>query len=255
METDKKVVLVTGASSGIGRATVLRFANNGARVAGIARTLAQLQTLRQQVEADGGDCLIFTADVTGESACRQAVTEVVETFGRLDVLVNAAGIFATGSIESTTPAAWRQMLDVNLNAAFLLMQLAVPYLERTRGSIINVSSVTGQRAFPNILAYCVSKAALDHLTRCSALELAAKGIRVNAVNPGVVVTNLHRAGGMDASRYDAFLQHSQTTHPLGRPGTAEEIADAIFYLASEQASWITGITLNIDGGRQLTCAR
>jgi NAD(P)-dependent dehydrogenase (short-subunit alcohol dehydrogenase family) len=118
-----------------------------------------------------------------------------------------------------------------------------------------VSSVTGLRAFPGVLAYCVSKAAIDQLTRCAALELAPKGVRVNAVNPGVVVSNLHRRGGMTEEQYAAFLQRSKETHPLGRPGDPGEIADLIFFLASEHAGWITGETIAIDGGRHLTCAR
>ena len=106
-----------------------------------------------------------------------------------------------------------------------------------------------------MLAYCVSKAGLDQLTRCAALELAAKGVRVNAVNPGVVVTEIHKRGGMNDEAYEAFLEHSKTTHPLGRVGDPSEIADLVLYLASEKASWITGATYSIDGGRALTCAR
>jgi NAD(P)-dependent dehydrogenase (short-subunit alcohol dehydrogenase family) len=135
------------------------------------------------------------------------------------------------------------------------MQLAVPHLIKTKGSIVNVSSVTGLRSFPGVLAYCVSKAGLDQLTRCAALELAAKGVRVNAVNPGVVVTEIHKRGGMSEADYEKFLEHSKTTHPLGRVGDPSEIADLVFFLASEQAGWITGATYQIDGGRALTCAR
>jgi NAD(P)-dependent dehydrogenase (short-subunit alcohol dehydrogenase family) len=122
-------------------------------------------------------------------------------------------------------------------------------------NIVNLSSVTGLRAFPGVLAYCVSKAALDQLTRCSALELAAKGVRVNAVNPGVVVTQIHKRGGMNDDSYAAFLEHSKTTHPLGRVGRPEEIADLVLFLASDRATWITGATYSIDGGRAQTCAR
>jgi NAD(P)-dependent dehydrogenase (short-subunit alcohol dehydrogenase family) len=111
------------------------------------------------------------------------------------------------------------------------------------------------RAFAGVLAYCVSKAGLDQLTRCAALELAAKGVRVNAVNPGVVVTEIHKRGGMSEEQYEAFLEHSKTTHPLGRVGRAEEIAELILFLASNRASWITGGTYSIDGGRAQTCAR
>jgi NAD(P)-dependent dehydrogenase (short-subunit alcohol dehydrogenase family) len=171
------------------------------------------------------------------------------------VLVNAAGHISAGSIENTALAAWDAMMNVNLRAAFQLMQMAAPHLIKTKGNIVNVSSVTGLRSFPGVLAYCVSKAGVDQLTRCAALELAPKGVRVNAVNPGVVVTEIHKRGGMSEGDYEKFLEHSKTTHPIGRVGNPGEIAELIFYLASEKASWITGATYQIDGGRALTCAR
>jgi NAD(P)-dependent dehydrogenase (short-subunit alcohol dehydrogenase family) len=175
--------------------------------------------------------------------------------GGLDVLVNAAGILKSGRIEETSLGLWDEMMNINLRSVFHLCQLAVPHLEKSRGNIVNVSSVTGLRAFPGVLAYCVSKAGVDQLTRCVALELAPKGIRVNAVNPGVVVTGLHRSGGMNDEAYARFLEHSKTTHPLGRVGEPGEVAELIYFLASDRASWITGATISIDGGRALTCAR
>jgi len=175
--------------------------------------------------------------------------------GHLDVVVNAAGIIGSGDLATTTMEDWSAMLRINLDSVFVLMQAALPHLQATRGNIVNVSSVTGTRSFPGVLAYCVSKAGVDQLTRCAALELAASGVRVNAVNPGVVVSDLHRRGGMQEAAYEAFLEHSRTTHPLGRVGQPGDIADAIVYLASEQASWVTGVTLSLDGGRHLTCAR
>jgi NAD(P)-dependent dehydrogenase (short-subunit alcohol dehydrogenase family) len=135
------------------------------------------------------------------------------------------------------------------------MRAAAPLLSASRGAIVNVSSVTGLRAFPGVLAYCVSKAGVDQLTRCAALELAPNGVRVNAVNPGVVVTNLHRRSGMAEENYAAFLERSKETHPLGRPGSPEEVAELIVFLASAKSGWITGETISIDGGRHLTCAR
>ena len=170
-------------------------------------------------------------------------------------MVNAAGIIGSGSVETTTDAQWDTMMDINARAPFRLMRAAIPALTASRGTIVNVSSVTGLRSFPGVLAYCVSKAAIDQLTRCAALELAPKGVRVNAVNPGVVVSNLHRRGGMDEEAYAKFLARSRETHPLGRPGDAAEIADLIFFLASDASGWITGETISIDGGRHLTCAR
>jgi NAD(P)-dependent dehydrogenase (short-subunit alcohol dehydrogenase family) len=147
------------------------------------------------------------------------------------------------------------MLDVNVRAPFRLIRQAAALLADRRGSVVNVSSVAGIRAFPGLVSYCVSKAAVDQLTRCAALDLAPRGVRVNNVNPGVVVTNLHRRGGMDEEKYAAFLERSKTTHPLGRPGTPEEIADLIAFLISPRSGWITGETIAVDGGRHLTCLR
>lgn len=250
-----KVALVTGATSGIGRATALLFAEAGARVAAIGREPQALAELGEELAARGGEAQVIRADVTVEEETARAVQETVEKFGGLDVLVNAAGYLSYGTIETTTGEAWDAMMNVNLRAVFVLMQQAVPHLSERRGNIVNVSSVTGLRSFPSVLAYCVSKAGVDQLTRCAALELASKGVRVNAVNPGVVVTEIHKRGGMSEDDYAAFLERSKQTHPLGRVGEAREVAELILYLASDRAAWITGATYSIDGGRAQTCAR
>ncbi len=250
-----KVAIITGASSGIGRATALLFAAEGAKVVAIGRNERELNLLCDEAQAKKGSIKIQLADIREVTQVDRFVTQTSENFGQIDVLVNAAGIICNGSIENTTLDDWDKMMNINVRAAFYLMQKCVPHLEKVKGNIINVSSVTGTRAFPNVLAYCVSKAAIDQLTRCSALELAAKGVRVNAVNPGVVETNLHKRSGMPEADYEKFLKHGETTHPLGRVGQAEEIADLICFLASEKASWITGATYEIDGGRAQTCAR
>ncbi len=250
-----KVAIVTGATSGIGRATALRFIAAGARVALVGRSQRELNSVAREIKEQGGEALSLRADVTDEAAARRVVAKTVKEFSALDVLVNAAGHLASGTIESTPLAAWDAMMNVNLRAVFNLMQQAAPHLTLRRGNIVNVSSVTGLRAFPGVLAYCVSKAGLDQLTRCAALELAPKGVRVNAVNPGVVVTEIHKRGGMSEEAYNAFLEHSKSTHPIGRVGEAREVAELILYLASERAAWITGATYSIDGGRAQTCAR
>lgn len=198
---------------------------------------------------------VVAVDVTSADAPERIVAAALEAFGQLDVLVNAAGVIATGAVESTDDELWDRMMGINVRAPFRLMRAAFPHLATTRGSVVNVSSVNGLRSFPGVTAYCTSKAAIDHLTRCAALDWASRGVRVNAVNPGVTVTNLHRRGGMDEGAYAAFLERSKQTHPLGRPGTPEEIAALILYLASPEAGWITGETIAIDGGRHLTCAR
>jgi NAD(P)-dependent dehydrogenase (short-subunit alcohol dehydrogenase family) len=250
-----QTVVVTGASSGIGRAAAMRFARDGAAVLAVGRKAAALADVAHEAERTGGRCVPFEADVTRPDAAAAVVAKAVDAFGGLTTLVNAAGIIAMGTIENTTDEAWDEMLDINLRAPFRLMRAAVPHLVASRGSIVNVSSVTGLRAFPGVLAYCVSKAGVDQLTRCAALELAPQGVRINAVNPGVVISNLHRRSGMNEENYAAFLDRSKQTHPLGRAGDPGEIADLIAFLASDRAGWITGETISIDGGRHLTCAR
>lgn len=250
-----KVVFVTGATSGIGHAVAVKFASGSARVVALGRNQSALRQVETAIGNAGGEPLVLTVDVTSASETERAIEETIDKFGGLHVLVNAAGHISSGSIENTSLAAWDAMMNVNLRAVFQLMQLAAPHLIKTKGNIVNISSVTGLRSFPGVLAYCVSKAGLDQLTRCAALELAPQGVRVNAVNPGVVVTEIHKRGGMSAENYENFLEHSKTTHPIGRVGDPKEIAELVFYLASEKASWITGATYQIDGGRALTCAR
>ena len=247
-----KAVVVTGATSGIGKACAIAFAEGGARVACVGRKESSLADLTKEIRTE---VLPIKADLAIEAESDAVISQTVEAFGGIDVLVNAAGHISSGTIETTSDQAWDDMMNVNVRAVFRLMKKAMPSLIERKGNIVNVSSVTGLRSFPGVLAYCVSKAAIDQLTRCSALEVAAKGVRVNAVNPGVVVTEIHKRGGMNEEAYAAFLEHSKTTHPLGRVGRPQEIAALVAFLASDEAAWITGATYSIDGGRALTCAR
>jgi NAD(P)-dependent dehydrogenase (short-subunit alcohol dehydrogenase family) len=248
----EKVAVITGATSGIGRASASLFAGRGFSVAAVGRNEGELDAFNAE---KGGFIRGYKGDVTSVDDVDRVVSEILVDHQRVDVLVNAAGIIKNGSIESTSLADWDEMLDINLRSVFYLMQKFIPHLQETRGNIVNVSSVTGTRAFPNVLAYCVSKAGVDQLTRCAALELAPKGVRVNAVNPGVVITNLHKRGGMPESDYEKFVENAGDTHPIGRAGNPEEVAELIYFLASEKAAWITGATYEIDGGRAQTCAR
>jgi len=250
-----KIAVVTGATSGIGRATALRLSQAGADVVAVGRNETALSIVAREIEGGGAQVITVAADLTTEAQASQVVSRALDKFGGIDVLVNSAGHISAGTIENTSTDAWDAMLNINLRSVFLLIQEAVPSLIKRKGNIVNVSSVTGLRAFPGVLAYCVSKAGLDQLTRCAALELAPKGVRVNAVNPGLVVTEIHRRGGMSEGDYAAFLERSKQTHPLGRVGEAREIAELILFLTSERASWITGATYSIDGGRAQTCAR
>ena len=247
--------IVTGASSGIGRAAAKRLAAGGFQVLAVGRDASALETVCREIESAGGRAKTCIADVTAADAPETIVRRAAEAGAGIDALVNAAGIIASGGVMETSDEGWDAMLDINVRAPFRLLRAAAPALIERRGAVVNVSSVAGLRAFPGLASYCVSKAAVDQLTRCAALDLAPKGVRVNAVNPGVVVTNLHRRGGMDSGRYADFLERSRTTHPLGRPGTPEEIADLIAFLVSPESGWITGETIAIDGGRHLTCLR
>ena len=250
-----KVAVVTGASSGIGRATALALASSGARVAAVARELPALEDLRAEIGHAGGESIAVVADLVTDQAASEIVAATVERYGALDVVVNAAGAIAMGTTDGTSDEVWDGLMALNVRAPFRLMRAAFPHLKERKGAVVNVSSVNGRRVFPNLAAYNTSKAALDQLTRCAAIEWAPHGVRVNAVNPGVTVTNLHRRSGMTEDAYAAFLARSKETHPLGRPGQASEIAALIMFLASDQAGWVTGETIAIDGGRHLTCAR
>ena len=253
-EFEGKLCLVTGASSGIGRATAQLLAARGATVIATARRAHRIAELEQGSDAEGS-CIAVAGDIT-DDAFRAELIETARRRGEgLDVLVNAAGILDVANWESTGLDDWDRSMDINVRSVFGLTRLAIPLLKRCKGAVVKVSSVTGTRAFPGVLAYCVSKAAVDQLTRCLALELAQDGVRINAVNPGVVRTELHTAGGMDRKAYDAFLERGKETHPLGRIGRPEEVAELIAFLASPAASWITGETVAIDGGRAQTCAR
>jgi NAD(P)-dependent dehydrogenase (short-subunit alcohol dehydrogenase family) len=250
-----KVVLITGATSGIGRETAEAFGREQASVVAIGRNDSALDEVCGAIRAAGGSATACKADVTAADAPGRIVDTAVRTFGGIDVLVNAAGVIASGTLEGTTDDVWDAMMTVNARAPFRLMRAALPHLVARKGSVVNVSSVNGLRSFPGVLAYCVSKSAVDQLTRCAAIELAPLGVRINAVNPGVTVTNLHRRSGMDDAQYAAFLERSKTTHPLGRPGQPADVAGMILFLASDKAGWMTGETIPIDGGRHLTCAR
>lgn len=193
--------------------------------------------------------------MTSEDFVKQLVDDTVKHYGKLDILVNDAGIVKVGSIETTSLEQYDEVMNINVRSIYHLTMLAVPHLVKTKGSIVNVSSVNGVRSFGGVLAYCMSKSAIDQFTRCTAIELAPKQVRVNSVNPGVIITEIHKRGGMDEEAYQKFLERCKTTHALGRPGQVEEVANTIAFLASDSASFITGAQIPVDGGRHAMCPR
>ncbi|KAI8520311.1 hypothetical protein Bbelb_000650 [Branchiostoma belcheri] len=199
---------------------------------------------------------LVPGDICDETVAERLVAETVERFGRLDILVNNAGILNMGSIHNTSLEAFDNIFRVNVRSMFVLTQLAVPHIVKSQGNIVNVSSVNGLRSFPGLVAYNMTKSAVDQFTRSLALELAPDNVRVNSVNPGVVITELQKRGaGLDEEAYAKFLERTKMTHALGRPGQPEEVARTIAFLASPSASFITGATLPVDGGRHAMCPR
>ncbi len=251
-----KVILITGASSGIGEATALHLAKLGAKLAISGRNRSNLEKVSSRCAAFHKHIpLVITGELCNEQDIKNIIDSTVKHYSALDVLVNNAGIIELGSIENTSLEQFDRIFNVNVRAVYQLTMLAVPHLIKSKGTIVNVSSVNGIRSFAGVLAYNMSKSAVDQMTRCVALELAGKGVRVNSVNPGVVKTELQKRGGLDDATYKQFLERSKETHPLGRYGEPEEVAKAIAYLAGEDSSFTTGVNLPVDGGRHAVCPR
>lgn len=247
MNFSGKVVVITGASSGIGAGAAEYLSTLGAKLVLTGRNEENLKKVAGKCK---GEVLPLVSDVTIEADRVSLIEKTLKKFGKLDVLVNNAGIGDFGGINSTSMDAFDKVMNTNMRSVFHLTQLATPHLIKTKGNIVNISSVAGLRAFASATSYCMSKAALDQFTKCLALELAPQGVRVNSVNPAVIVTNFVHAMGMDAAAYQDFLKKAVTTHPLGRVGSVEDTAYAIAFLAcNTTSSFVTGTNLAVDGGR------
>lgn len=250
-----QVAVVTGASSGIGRACARALGALGATVIAVGRRRERLDEVVREIQGSGGDAIPVTGDAREEGTADACARIATERFTGLDALVNAAGVIGPGQPFTATAAdEWDRIMDSNLRSVFLATRALTPALIQRKGSVVNISSVAGLRPYTGLLAYCVSKAGVDMFTRCAALDLAPHGVRVNAVNPGVVVTELHTVTNAIPD-YQGFLERSKTTHPIGRVGTPEEVAGLVLYLLGPEAGWITGACMSIDGGRQLASAR
>ena len=247
---DGKVAAVTGGASGIGEATVRRFVAEGARVAFCDRDGERGQRVAAELKTAGATVAFTQADVGAEAACLAFVNGAADTFGRLDILVNNAGIRKYEKIDEASAASWNEILSVNLMSDAFCAKAAIPLMRRAKaGAIVNVASVRSVVAGGGNLQYDTTKAAIAGLTRALAADHSPEGIRVNAVGPGPIFTPFHQrrieASGESVAQYNASAAKGTM---LKRPGRAEEVAAAILFLASDDASYVTGALLFVDGG-------
>lgn len=248
MRLKGKIVIVTGGGSGLGQAIAERFAAEGAAIVLGGRRRERLEQVKAAIEGAGGRACAVTMDVRRAADARRLVEAAVHEFGRLDVLVNSAGVLPLRVPLGDTPEdVWDAVISTNLTGVYQCCRAALPALRESRGNIVNVASVAGLKGVPSNAAYSISKAGVVQLTRSMAIDYAGWGIRVNAVCPAVVETDLNRA--MIAERraqgtYEALVKR----HPLGCLGEPSDVVHAALYLASDEARWVTGVALPVDGG-------
>ena len=244
MRFENKVVLITGGTRGIGLATAKLFAAEGAQVVIVGKDKGKMTEAVREVGGCGEP-----GDVSISRDCESIVARTLSLFGRLDVLINCAGIiFRNRTVEGTSEEEWDTTFDVNVKGTFLMSKYALPPLRETKGCIVNVSSYVGLVGFAGASAYAASKAAIVNLTRSMALDHAQEGIRVNAVCPGSVDTEMIRNAWQQFGDVKKAQRLWAEKHPLGRIATADEVGRTILFLASEDASFITGTALPVDGG-------
>ena len=246
---DGKRAIVTGAASGIGRATALLLASEGAAVVAADLDEAGAADVVAAIEAEGGRAIAVRCDVTVEADCRRLVEAAVASFGRLDLVVNAAGIIRRTSVVETPEEEWDRVMAVNVKSVYLVGRHAIPAIARGGGgAIVNVGSGWGLKGGPRAASYCASKGAVVNLTRAMAIDHGPQGIRVTCVCPGDTDTPLLRSEAEQLGEDVAVFLASSADRPIGRLGTPEDTARAVLYLASDAASWVTGTTLVVDGG-------
>ena len=246
MRLENKVAFISGGARGMGAVEARLFTGEGAKV--VIGDVLEEEGRRTEAEINeaGGECVFVHLDVTSEDSWRTAIAETVSRFGKLDILVNNAGIYRTDTVENTSTEQWDQVMDINVKGLFLGTKAAIPELRNAGGgSIINMSSVAGLVGDHNSTAYTASKGAVRLLTKSTAIQYAAEGIRANSVHPGTIETPMTA----DRLADESYRQDRVRRTPLGRLGQPEDVAMGVLYLASDESSYVTGAELVIDGGR------
>lgn len=249
MKLKDKVALITGGSLGLGKATAILFAEEGAKVVITGRTEKTLKETVDEAKKKGLDIDYLVSDVSKEEDCKEAVDYVIGKFGKIDILFNNAGVLYVGTTHETDTEIWDKTFAINARGTYLMSKYAIPHmLENGYGCIVNNSSVLGLKAVPGVAAYNATKGAVTQLTRSTALEYADKGIRVNAICPGTIDTPMVD-GLLDSmpDRADA-TELFKSFHPMGRFGTPEEIAHSVLFLCDDNVGFMTGTMLSVDGG-------
>lgn len=257
MEFQGKVALVTGAGSGIGKATALRLAAGGARVAVLSRTMEEVAETRDEIQAKGGTALAIDADISDESEMARALERTIAAYDRLDIVVANAGINGMWApIDELTPDEWDKTIRINLRGTYLTLHFAVPHLKREGGSVVIVSSINGNRTFTTAgaTAYAATKAAQVAMTQQLSLELGKHRIRVNAVCPGAIETEIWdntEKRNVESVAIPVKWPEGQIPITGGKPGKSADVADVIAFLASDAARHVTGVPVYVDGGQSL----
>ena len=245
-----KAAIVTGGASGIGKATVERFLEEGARVAVVDLSEDSCKAMAKELEARGKDALFVTGDVSRHDDVRKMVKKAGEGLGRVDILVNNAGILVEGTVEQVSEESWDKIMAINVKGVFLMCKEVVPImLQQGGGVIVNNASCSGLVGDRNAIAYNTSKGAVVLMTKCLALDYALKNIRVNCVCPGEIDTPMFRQEAKARNKpVEEYRKELCEYHPIGRLGVPREVANAILFLASEDSSFVTGTALSVDGG-------
>jgi NAD(P)-dependent dehydrogenase (short-subunit alcohol dehydrogenase family) len=249
MKLKNKVALITGGGLGLGKATAILFAKEGAKVAITGRTEKTLKETLKEAEKEGLHIDHIVSDVAKERDCKEAVDYTINKYGRIDILFNNAGVLYTGTTHETPIKIWDETFAINVRGTYMMSMYTIPHmLEQGKGCIINNSSVLGLKAVPGVSAYNASKGAITQLTRSMALEYASKGIRVNAICPGTIVTPMVEGLFEQIGDRKAAEELFKSFHPIGRLGRPEEIAHAVLFLCDDNVEFMTGTMLSVDGG-------